>query len=301
MFSSLKRSLAAFLIIGVAFLAGCTQTADNTDQANLANVTDDIGREMMVRRDVARVVSLAPNLTEIIFAVGGGEKLVGVTTYCDFPAETSSIEKIGDTMTPNIEKIISLKPDIVFVTTASQLQSFSDRLKERSIAVYATDPNDLESIYRSIEDIGRLIGRRDPAEELVIDLRKRVARVESQLDAEKTPAVFVQIDGESLFTIGKEAFITDIIRRAGGRSVTADLATDFPKISKESALAMNPDAIIISESEHNTEPNEIFKNSNAVKNDRILRVKADLLSRPGPRVVDALEQIAKFLHPEKFK
>ena len=110
------------------------------------------------------------------------------------------------------------------------------------------------------------------------------------------PKVFVQISNEPLFTIGKESFLTEVVEKAGGRSVTKDIAGGYPKLSKETASAMNPDAIILSDSEDNREPNAVFKNSPAVKNGRVYRINADIISRPGPRLVDALEQIAGFLH-----
>ena len=110
----------------------------------------------------------------------------------------------------------------------------------------------------------------------------------------------MQIDKDSLYTIGKESFITDLISKAGGESVTKTVATAYPKISKETALALNPDAIILSESPNNLEPNEVFKNSNAVKNGKVFKINADIISRPSPRLVDALEQIAAYLHAESF-
>ena len=110
----------------------------------------------------------------------------------------------------------------------------------------------------------------------------------------------MQIDKESLYTVGKDSFITDLIGRAGGKSVTAEIASAYPKLSKETALALEPDAIILSESADNLAPNDVFKNSPAVKSGRVYKIDADLLSRPGPRIIDALEQIAAQLHPENF-
>ena len=114
------------------------------------------------------------------------------------------------------------------------------------------------------------------------------------------PKVFVQISKEPLFTIGKQSFLTELVAQAGGHSVTAEVESAYPKISKETASALNPEVIILSDSEDNKEPNDVFKNSPAVKNGRVFKVNADILSRPGPRLVDALEQIARDLHPEKF-
>ncbi|HEY0051144.1 MAG TPA: ABC transporter substrate-binding protein, partial [Pyrinomonadaceae bacterium] len=132
-------------------------------------------------------------------------------------------------------------------------------------------------------------------------LRRRVADIEARTATAADVKVFVQISKEPLFTIGADSFLTEIINRAGGFSATAQIPTAYPRFSKETALALQPEAIILSESDDNTEPNEVFKDSPAVKNGRIFKINADLLSRPGPRIVDALEQMAKDLHPESFR
>ncbi len=263
-------------------------------------VTDDLGKKIALPTEVKRAVSLAPNLTEIIFAVGAGDKLVGVTSFCNFPEEATKIQKVGDTLKPNIENIIALKPDVVFVSTASQLESFTDTLQKQGIKVFVTNPNSLEDIYKSIETVGEVFGNKEKAVEVINTLKKRVADVEAKTKDVEKIKTFVQID-KSLYTIGKESFLTDLIEKAGGISVTKDVETGYPKISKEKALALNPDVIILSDSPDNNEPNEVFKNSNAVKNSKVYKVNADILSRPAPRIVDALEQIAKSLHPDKFE
>lgn len=268
-----------------------TQTAVPTRE-----VTDDLGRTIKIPQAIDRAVSLAPNLTENIFAVGAGSKLVGVTSYCDYPEEAKQIAKIGDTINPNIETIIALKPQIVFVSTASQIENFSKTLEQRGINVFVTNPNDLEGILRNLKQMGDVLGTAANAEKLIADLRNRVKTVEEKVKDKPRTKVFVQIAKEPLFTIGKESFITEIIAQAGGESATKDVATAYPKLSKETALALNPDAIILSESPDNTEPNDVFASSGAVKNKRIFRVNAAWLARPGPRVVDALEQMARDLH-----
>jgi iron complex transport system substrate-binding protein len=263
-------------------------------------ITDDLGKKISLPNEVTRAVSLAPNLTEIIFSVDAGDKLVGVTSFCNYPEEATKIQKIGDTLKPNIENIIALKPQIVFVSTASQLESFTDTLEKQGITVYVTNPNTLEDIYKSIEKIGEVLGKVGKANEVVKDLKKRVAEVEEKTKNVEKIKTFVQID-KSLYTIGNESFLTDLIEKAGGISVTKDVRTAYPKISKEKAFALNPDVIILSESTDNDQPNEVFKSSQAVKNNQVYKVNADILSRPAPRIVEALEQIAKSLHPDKFK
>lgn len=267
----------------------------------MREMTDDLGRRVRLPEQVTSAVSLAPNLTEITFAVGAGDKLVGVTSYCDYPEEAKEIRRIGDTLTPNIENIIALKPQIVLISTASQMENFTKTLDAQNIAYFVTNPNSLDDVYKSISQIGEIFRREDQARQVVDELKKRVADIETRTAAAKDVKVFVQIDKNSLYTIGKESFITDLISRAGGESLTKDLTTAYPKISKETALALNPERIILSESDNNREPNEVFANSPAVKNGKVFPVEADLLSRPGPRIVDGLERIARALHPENFE
>lgn len=290
----------AFLLLIFAF-ASCKSVADNSSFVAQREVTDDLGRKVKIPVKVERAVSLAPSLTENIFAVGAGDKLVGVTTYCDYPAEAQKISKIGDTLNPNIENIIALKPQVVFVSTASQMQSFSERLEQRNIAVYVTNPQDIEGVYRSLYQIGDVMSETERANSVVNELKRRVAETEARTANSGDPKVFVQIAREPLFTIGKLSFITDLINRAGGVSATADINEAYPKFSKETALAYQPEIIILSESDDNATPNNVFKDSPAVKNNKVYKIKADLLSRPGPRIVEGLEQIARVLHPESFQ
>ncbi len=292
-----------FLIFNLLILSGCKSeisTKPENDQPNQRVITDELGNKVNLPNEVTKAVSLAPNLTEIIFAIGAGDRLVGVTSFCNYPEEATKIQKIGDTLKPNIENIIALKPDVVFVSTASQLEAFTETLEKQSINVFVTNPNSLDDIYKSIEKISDVFGSKEKADVLIKDLRKRVEKVEAKTDSSEKIKTFVQID-KSLYTIGKESFITDLIDKGGGISVTKDVETAYPKISKEKALALNPDVIILSESPDNDKPNEVFANSNAVKKNKVFKINADILSRPGPRIVDALEQIAKALHPEKFE
>lgn len=297
------RSLA-FVLPLVCFLAlaACKSGIDaNQAEVRTREVTDDLGRKIKIPQKIERVVSLAPNLTENIFAVGAGDRLVGVTTFCNYPPEAEKIAKIGDTMTPNMETIIALRPQIVFVSTASQIESFTKTLEQQNINIFVTNPTDLDGVYRNLYQLGEIFGTEDETRRKVEEMRRRVADVEARTANAPDVKVFVQISKEPFFTIGRDSFLTEIIRRAGGVSVTADVATAYPRFSKETALASQPEAIILSESDDNTEPNEVFKDSPAVKNGRIFKINADLLSRPSPRIVDALERIAKDLHPEDFR
>jgi len=290
--------LVAFLAL---IVAGCRSeekkaaSASESVPESMRTVTDDLGREVKIPQKIDRAVSLAPNLTEDVFAVGAGDRLVGVTTYCDYPEAAKKIQKVGDTLNPNIETIVALKPQIVLVSTASQLEAFSKILADNGIAVYITNPKSLDDIFKDLAQLGDIFGTQDTAAKVVGDLTDRVATITRAAAGKMPVRVFVQISKEPLFTIGKQAFVTEIVKRARGESVTANIETAYPNLSKETALALAPDVIILSDSPDNQEPNDAFKDSPAVKNARVFRVNADLLSRPGPRLVDALEQIARDL------
>lgn len=299
----------ALIFVCLCLFAACKSANTQTNieaqptktGAAIREITDDLGRRVKIPEKIERAVSLAPNLTEIVFAVGAGDRLVGVTTFCNYPEETKKIQKIGDTMNPNIENIIALKPQIVLISTAAQIETFTKVLDEQGIVYFITNPQNLDGIYKSVTTIGDIFGRKDQADEVVTSLKKRVAVVESRIFSEKPVKTFLQISKEPLYTIGKESFITDLIKRAGGISATADIESAYPKLSKETALALNPDAIVLSESDDNQTPNEVFKNSPAVKNAKVFKINADIISRPAPRIVDALEQLTRALHPDSFK
>jgi iron complex transport system substrate-binding protein len=268
-------------------------------------MTDDAGRRVSLPERVDRVISLAPNLTEIVFAVGGGDRLVGNTTYCDYPPEAKAIAKVGDSMQPSLESIIALRPQVVLISTASQLEVFTRQLQDRNIAAFVTDPHNLEDVFRSIEQIGQIIGQTEQANLLVRKLRERTSAVEQAVQHAQPVRVFYQASDEPLYTAGRDAYVTDLIRRAGGVSVTADVPGAWPKYSKETALAARPEAIILptggSMGVANTAVTEALRTSPAALTGRVYKINDDYLARPGPRVVDGLEAMARALHPEAFK
>lgn len=280
---------------------GADNTAASPAASERRTIMDDLGRTIELKGEIRRVVSLAPNVTELIFAAGAGDRLVGVTSFCNFPEEAKSIAKIGDTMNPNMESIVALKPDIVFVSTASQVEAFTKTLEQNGILFYVTNPTSLDGVLYNIRQIADILGTTGKAEPVIASLRERIGKVWAKTGPAEKVRVFVQISREPLFTIGRDSFLNEPLVKAGAVSVTADVETAFPRLSKEAALALRPEVIILSDSEDNREPNEVFRDSPAVKNSRVYRINADLLSRPGPRLVDALEQLAAMLHPDLFK
>ncbi len=296
-----KIAVLTLLVAGLLSVS-CQRPVVSSERPGVATrtVIDDLGRSVTLPVNITRIVSTAPSVTENIFAVGAGDRLVGVTTFCNYPEEAKAIPKIGDTMTPNMESIIALKPDVVFVSTASQIEVFTQTLADNGIAVYVTNPKSFDDVIDDLGKLGGLFGTTERVGQMLPELKRRLGAVQDNVRGEKQLGVFVQISREPLFTVGKGSFLNVLVEKAGGRSVTADVETAYPKLSKETAIALEPDVIIISESPDNEGPNEVFRNSPAVKSGRVYKINADLLSRPGPRLVDALEQIAKFLHPEKL-
>ena len=307
--SSLRFHGPTLLLLITALLvltSSCSHRSQNSSSATETHeVIDEAGRRVQLATHIDRIVSLAPNLTEIVYAVGAGDRLVGDTEYCDYPAAAKNVAKIGDTIHPSIERIIALKPQVVLVSTASQLEAFTKQLDAQKIAVYVTNPRSLEEVFRSIAVLGDLFGTHETAASLVADLRRRTEAVEAKIKGTNPVAVFYQVSGEPLYTIGRESYLTDLVRRAGGISVTADVSGGFPRYSDEAALAARPDAIILpsggSMGEANSTVAASLKNSPAALNHRVYKINDDHLSRPGPRLVDGLEEMARALHPESFK
>ncbi|HMO80594.1 MAG TPA: helical backbone metal receptor [Pyrinomonadaceae bacterium] len=293
----------------VAFMAAACVNTEPAEPGNgLRSFHDDLGREVFLPAEVTRAVSLAPSVTEMVFAAGAGDRLVGVTTYCNFPKETEPIRKIGDTQTPNIESIVALKPQIVLVSTASQLEAFMNLLEQQRIAVLVMDPRSIDDVPRHLVQLGRIFGTEETAETRATTFAGRVSYIRHQVRYDRSSPengyirkpvrVFVQISKEPLFTIGRESFLNDAIEIAGGISVTKDVPGGYPKLSKETAMALDPQVLILSDSEDNREPNAVFAKSPAVIDRRVYRINADILSRPGPRLVDALEEIASKLRSQ---
>ena len=305
-FLQIPKTRALALIVCALLVAACTANQQTSPEGPVTReLTDDAGRRVSLPARVNRVISLAPNLTEIVFAVGAGDRLVGRTSFCDYPAEAKAVAEVGDTLHPSLERIIALRPQVVLISTASQLEIFTQQLQNQNIAVFVTDPHDLDGVFRTIEHVGEIVGQKQQAQNVVQKLRERAKAVDDAVKGKPPVRVFYQVSGEPLYTIGRDSFITDLMRRAGGVSVTADVPGAWPKYSNESALAARPDAIILptggSMGAANSSVTDALRQSPAVLSGRVYRINDDHLARPGPRSLDGLEAMARALHPEAFK
>ena len=255
-----------------------------------------------------RIISLAPSNTEILFALGLDEEIVGITDYCDYPPEKiAQKEKIGGFATPNFEKIVSLNPDIVFATSGVQKQAI-ERLEELGVKIYILEAETMENLLIEIENIGKLTGKSQQAQELIAAMEKRIKAVKEKLSnipEDQKPKVFLEIWHDPLWTAPKKTLIYQVIELAGGKHAIT-IEGDWNQVTTvdpESVIDANPDVILLAF--ENSDPTSVYELAgwsavSAVKNKRVFQIDPDIISRPGPRIIDALEQIAKILYPDLF-
>lgn len=251
-----------------------------------------------------RIVSLAPSITEILFSLGLGERVVGVTQHCDFPPEALAKPRVGSYVDLNLEKILSLKPDLIIATADGNERKAVERLDRFRVPVYITNPRNLEEVFQTILAIGRITRREAPAARLARTLRQRADRVVRITAGLPRPRVFLQINEQPLMTVGRDTFHDNLIRLAGGINVSGAEAINYPQYSLEQVLRHGPEVILITSMarEANAEKKKDrwkgWPHIPAVQQGRIYLLNTDLLDRPSPRLVDGLESLARAIHPE---
>ncbi len=270
--------------------------------------TDDMGRAVSIDEIPERIVSFGPSITETLFALGLDEKVVGVTNYCDYPEAAESKPKIGDAFNPSIEKIIELEPDLVLTVKHEQLNTELDTL---GVKFMVLDPKDIDGIFEDIELLGKVTGTEEKANKLVEDMRDSISQVSTRVEGAPKVKVFFIVDATDLnnpWTAGPGSFIDALITMAGGENVAAG-AVGWVQFSMEEIVSSNPEVIIVQTmtgglptvSKEVLEKHPAWREMDAVKQGRILLIDGDLVSRPGPRIVQGLEEMAKIIHPELFK
>ncbi len=309
----LKKVLAILLaIMLLGLFTGCQQQAVQTPAEQPAAdtkivVTDLKGQEITLDKVPERIVSLSPANTEILYAVGAGSQVVGVTSYCDYPAETANVEKIGTFDGPNMELIQKVKPDVVLAGGYIQ-EDLIASLQQLNIPVVSTEAADFGSIYSSIELIGKVSGHSDKAAEVIQGMKDRISAVEGKLKDQAPKSVFYVVWTEPLTTAGKGTYINDVIKAAGGIN-TAEKVEGWAKYSAEELVKDNPEYLLSSKHATNEgvttdfyKQSPVFKQLDSVKNDKIYLMSDDnTIARPGPRIVEAIEEMAKALHGDVIK
>lgn len=283
------KYLYSLIFFLVTPLAWCSRT-----------VTDEMGRVVTVPDHPHRLVCLMPSVVDDVFALGAGADVIAVPDYTKFPAEARTKPSIGSPVSPSVETIVSLHPDLVLADSNMSRADPVKLLQKLGIPVFVVAPHGIEGIYQSLLSLGRALNREDSARILVSRLHAREAAVRQHVSGKPTVSVLMPVSYDPILSIGKHTFITQIIEIAGGRSVTDDMQQDWPQISLEAVLARAPDALLLvrgakmSMERIREQPGWI--KLPAVKNNRIYYIDDRMLS-PSPVVFDALEDLAKQFHP----
>ena len=265
--------------------------------------TDDIGRRVYLAKPARRVVSLAPSATEILFAVGLDSEIVGVTTFCDYPPAAKAKPKIGSSI-QNLEAIIGLKPDLVLAVKSEIVRpDILAKLEQLKIPIFILSPKTIEDILGHIGTIGRLVGRDREARTVAQGLRDRVHEVRSRMASVKPVRVFYVVNTDPLISVGSGSFIHQMLELAGGENIVGQTTISYPKVSLEEVLRRDPEVLLfpVGTSEGIPEAEQQrwrkWTTLSAVRHNRLHQVKAELVNRPGPRVVDGIEALAKAIQP----
>lgn len=269
-------------------------------------ITDDLGKEVSIEAEPQRIVSMAPSHTQILYALGLGDKVVGVTEYCSYPPEAQEKPKVGGFSNIDLEQVVGLDPDLV-LGTSIHAQSVRPALVERGLKVVLINPETVDDVLEKIVLVGKVTGREEAATALADELRERIeATMDKAQKAENKPRVYWELSND-LYTAGPGSFIDDLITRAGGINIAADAKEQWPQLNLEALILADPEVIVLADHPYGETAEGIkarpgWADISAVKNDRIVEVlDDDLVSQPGPRVAEALEFVAKALHPELFE
>jgi iron complex transport system substrate-binding protein len=305
-----KSRLLSLILMGIQMLIGLS----GLSEVSLANefplvVTDGLGRSVTINSEPQSIISLAASNTEILYALGLGDRVIAVSEYCNYPLEVQNKIKIGGFSTVNIEKVVSLEPDLVLATGGVQ-EAVVGELERLGLTVIALDARNIEDVLENIRLVGKAAGQLEVARELRDNLEQRIKAVTDKtrdLPQSQRPRVFYEIQYEPLMTAGPGTFIDDLVHLAGGVNIASDSAAKYPVYNLETLIERNPEVIIISfwhgsiaASVEGAKERKRWQNVDAVKNNRVYGSNADLVSRPGPRIVDALEEMARFIHPELY-
>jgi iron complex transport system substrate-binding protein len=297
-----KHFLKSLFLLSLVIILG-TSTSFSATQKFI----DEVGREVIFPFPPKRIVSLAPNITEILFSLGLDEEIVGVSIHCNFPAKAKSKARVGSYIRLDFEKITSLNPDLIIATAAGNTRDMVDRLGKLGFPTYVIYPKDFSDILKNIAHIGQVVNREDQAGMITEGMRKRSQTIVELTKNLTRPKVFVQIGDAPIVTVGKGSFADDVIRLAGGENIAGKEKEVYPRFGMEEILKRSPEVIVISSMNPRGDYQKMLQEWNrwktlpAVQNGRIHLIDSDLIDRPSPRIIDGLEELAKILHPERFK
>lgn len=316
MFVGRRRTAFAVLvalIVAAVALVGCTGNTGRTTGEPAApapaatasfplTITDDAGRSVTIEEAPARIVSLAPANTEIVYALGLFDRLVGVTTWDDYPTTVADVAKVGDFMTPNLEAIAAADPDVVLVTGGVQAETLG-KLEELGVPVVVVDPQDLAGVYDAIEMVAGIAGVPAKGAELTTSMKKDLDDIRAKLADVEPVKVFIEIGWNPLFTAGPGTLLDDLLTAAGGTNVVTE--SGYVGYSVEQLVKDQPDVYVGTLSSVGSakvlSKRPGYSSISAVKAGRVYSLSDNLVSRPGPRVIQGVREIATALHPDLFK
>ncbi|SCY94691.1 ABC transporter substrate-binding protein [Alkaliphilus peptidifermentans] len=324
----MKRNLLVFFMIialVVGAISGCSggevsveqpddSVAQQEDSRYPMVIVDGLGYEIEIKTQPETIVSIAPSQTEILYALGLGDKLAAVSDYCDYPAEAQTKDKVGSSWSTNTERIIEIYPDLVLVYGEGQPEAV-EQLKAAGITVVKFMPETIQEILDTIAAIGFITNEDEQAQAVIKEMEEKRDNIIAKVKDQPTRRVFYQIWDEPLRTAGPGSFIDDLIRLAGGENIAADAEGAYPQFSTESLVERDPEVYLApahtSDKDFLTEEEELnlinaiksrpgFSEISAAKNDKIELLEPNIVSRPGARIIEAFELIAKAIHPEVF-
>jgi iron complex transport system substrate-binding protein len=269
-------------------------------------VEDMLGRKVSLTTEPKRIVALAPSITEIVFALNQSQSLVGVTQFSDFPEAAGSLPKVGSYVHLDLERIVSLQPDLCIAIKDGNPKDVVERLLQLKIPVFVVNPRDIQSVVKTIAMIGNILNARDTASSIVTDMLARVERIEDAVSKiENRPRVFFQIGIAPIVSVGSSTFIHELIETAGGINIAAG-PVPYPRYSREQVLGLAPEVIIITSMARAAIFDQVarewaqWSELPAARKKQIYVIKSDFLHRPSPRMIAGLEQLAGLLHPQLF-
>jgi len=272
--------------------------------ANAAVYIDSLGRKVELPGPPKRIISLAPSITEIVYFIGLGDRLVGVTMFSCYPEEAKEKPRVGSYSEINIESVITLDPDLVIGTADGNKRSDVEMIEEAGIPVYIINPKNIDGVLHSIEKIGEVCGVTIKAKALVSDLRQRIRSIQKRVKSAERPIVLLVINMKPIISVGPDTMHNDLIRISGGRNMMTSTRVSYPKISMEEIIKIGPDVILLSSMERGGHFEKAkgdwlrWPTLPAVQKGNVYLIDSDLIDRASPRIIRGLEEMAKLIHPE---
>jgi len=297
------KDVTAKRIVGLVLSIGLVAPAALAAPFPIA-VTDDVGRMVTVDAEPERIISLAPSHTEILYALGLADRVVGVTAYCNYPPETAGLPQVGGFSDVDFEQVVGLDPDLVLASTI-HMAEVVPKLEDLGITVLVIHPPTVEAVLDALLTVGMVTDRAIDAAMLVAGMRERIDTVLESIADSRAPRVFWEL-GPDLYTAGPGSFIDDLIRLAGGENVAADARSQWPQLSVEAVVVKDPEILILADHSYGETAKRVaarpgWERITAVETGRVVELtNDDIFSRPGPRIVDALEFLARVFHPDRF-